>query len=98
MYLKCQIHGKCWKNDAALGENTEDSNNDFKMVISKKFEEFKTYMISELTESVKPFLQTEIHGILKGYKDQLENVTSIVEMLQEHVPNLKCKNVACAST
>ena len=68
------------------------------MVISKKFEEFKTYMISELTESVKPFLQTEIHGILKGYKDQLENVTSIVEMLQEHVPNLKCKNVACAST
>ena len=68
------------------------------MVISKKFEEFKTYMISELTESVKPFLQTEIHGILKGYKDQLENVTSIVEMLQEHVPNLKCKNVASAST
>ena len=68
------------------------------MVISKKFEEFKTYMISELTESVKPFLQTEIHGILKGYKDQLENVTSIVEMLQGHVPNLKCKNVACAST
>ena len=68
------------------------------MVISKKFEEFKTYMISELTESVKPFLQTEIHGILKGYKDQLENVTSIVEMLQEHVLNLKCKNVACAST
>ena len=68
------------------------------MVISKKFEEFETYMISELTESVKPFLQTEIHGILKGYKDQLENVTSIVEMLQEHVPNLKCKNVACAST
>ena len=68
------------------------------MVISKKFKEFKTYMISELTESVKPFLQTEIHGILKGYKDQLENVTSIVEMLQEHVPNLKCKNVACAST
>ena len=68
------------------------------MVISKKFEEFKTYMISELTESVKLFLQTEIHGILKGYKDQLENVTSIVQMLQEHVPNLKCKNVACAST
>ena len=55
-------------------------------------------MISELTESVKPFLQTEIHGILKGYKDQLENVTSIVEMLQGHVPNLKCTNVACAST
>ena len=85
-----------WKNvgksDANLGENTEDSNNDFNMVMDKKFEEFKTYIISELTESMKHIVQTEIQGILKGYKDQLERVTSTVEILQQHVSNLKREN------
>ena len=80
------------KSDTTLGENTEDSNNDINVVMDKKFEEFKTYIISELTESVKHILQTEIHGILKGYKDQLEKVTSTVEMLQQHVSNLKREN------
>ena len=80
------------KSEANLGENTEDSNNDFNMVMDKKFEEFKTYIISELTESVKHIIQTEIQGILKGYKDQLERVTSTVEMLQQHVSNLKREN------
>ena len=80
------------KSDTTLEENTEDSNNDFNMVMDKKFEEFKTYIISELTESVKHILQTEIHGILKGYQDQLEKVTSTVEMLQQHVSNLKREN------
>ena len=80
------------KSDTTLEENTEDSNNDFNMVMDKKFEEFKTYIISELTESVKHIIQTEIQGILKGYKDQLEKVTSTVEMLQQHVSNLKREN------
>ena len=31
------------KSDATLGENTKDNNNDFNMVVNKKFEEFKTY-------------------------------------------------------
>ena len=48
------------KSDATFGENTEDSNNDFNMVMDKKFEEFKTYIISELTESVEHIIQTEI--------------------------------------
>ena len=56
------------KRDGTFGENTEDSNNDFNMVMDKKFEEFKTYIISELTENVKHIIQTEIQGILKGYK------------------------------
>ena len=85
-----------WKNvektDATPRENIEDSNNDFNMVMDKKFEEFKTYIISELTESVKPIIQTEIHGILKGYKGQFEKVTSNVGMLQQHVSNLKREN------
>ena len=80
------------KRDGTFGENTEDSNNDFNMVMDKKFEEFKTYIISELTESMKHIVQTEIQGILKGYKDQLERGTSTVEMLQQHVSNLKREN------
>ena len=64
------------------------------MIMNKKFKEFKTYIITELTESVKHNIQTEIHdhGILKGYKGQLEKVTSTVEMLQQHVSNLKLEN------
>ena len=81
-------------SDATLGENTKDSN-DFNMVMNQKFEEFKTYIISELTEKVKHITQMEIHGILKGYKDQLEKVTSTVEMLQQHVSNLKRENQFC---
>ena len=82
-----------WKNvgksDTTLGENLEDSNNDFNMVMDKKFEEFKTYIISELTESVKHILQTVIYDILNSYHDQLEKFTSTAEMLQQHVSNLK---------
>ena len=93
MYLKCQTYGKnVGKSDTTFGENTENSNNDFNMVMDKKFEELKTCTISELTESVKHIIQTEIQGILKGYKDQLERVTSTVEMLQQHVSNLKREN------
>ena len=40
-------------------------------------------MISELTESMKHIIQTEIQGILKGYKDQLEKIASPVEMLPQ---------------
>ena len=40
------------------------------MVMGKKFEEFKSYIIREITESVKHVIQTEIHGIVKSYKDQ----------------------------
>ena len=87
------------KSDATLGENTEDSNNDFKMIMDRKFEEFKTYIISKLTESVKHIIQTEIHGILKGCKDQLENVTSIVSSchvtyaFQGHFTLYSCLNI-----
>ena len=50
------------------------------MIISKKFEEFKTFINSKLTQSVK------------SYKPQLEKVTSNVKMLQQHVSNLKREN------
>ena len=41
---------------------------------------------------MKHIIQMEIHSILKGYKDQLEKVTSTVEILQQHVSNLKREN------
>ena len=50
------------------------------MITNKKSEEFKTFINSKLTQSVK------------GYKRQLEKVTSNVKMLQQHVSNLKREN------
>ena len=41
---------------------------------------------------MKYIIQTEIYGILNGYNDQLEKVTSTVEMLQQHVSKLKREN------
>ena len=51
------------KSDATLGESTKDSTNDFNRIMDKKFEEFKTYIISELTESVKHIIQAEIMAL-----------------------------------
>ena len=79
------------KSDTIHGENTEDINH-FNMIMDKKFEEFKTYIISELIESVKHIIHMEIHGILKDYKDQLKNFNSTVEMLQQYISNLKREN------
>ena len=54
------------KSNATLGENTEDSTNDFNMIMDKKFEKFKTYIASKPTESIKLIIQAKIHGILKA--------------------------------
>ena len=80
------------KSDSTHKENTADSTKDFNMVTDMELEEFKTHIIRELTESVKHIIQTEIYGILKGYMDQWEKVTSTVETLQQHVSNLKHEN------
>ena len=57
-------------------EKTEDSTNDFNMIMDKKFDEYKTYIIK--------LKQMGIQDILKGYKDQLEKVTATAEILQQH--------------
>ena len=41
---------------------------------------------------MKHIIQMEIHGILRGYTEQLEKVTSTVEMLQQHVSNQQREN------
>ena len=43
-------------------------------------------------ESVEHIIQTEIQGILKAYKGQLEKVTSTAEILEQYVSNLKCES------
>ena len=58
---------KTWRRKN--GKNTEDSTNDLNMFMGKKFEELKTSVICDLTESMKRIIQTEIQGIPKGYKD-----------------------------
>ena len=73
IYL-CMIHYTKYtenveKSDATFRENTVDSTNYFNMIVDKKFQEFKTYIIGELTESAKHIIHTEIYGIVKGYRD-----------------------------
>ena len=38
------------KNGTPLMEKTEDSTNDFTMIMDKKFDKYKTYIISELKQ------------------------------------------------
>ena len=73
IYL-CMIHYTKYteiveKSDATFRENTVDSTNYFNMIVDKKFQEFKTYIIGELTESAKHIIHTEIYGIVKAYRD-----------------------------
>ena len=80
------------KSDATHAENTEDTVSDCNMIMDKILEEFKTYIITELTQNVKHIIPTEIQGILEGYKEQLKKFNSTVEMLQQHVSSLKREN------
>ena len=68
------------KSATAHGENTWDFTSDFNVVMEEKFEEFKSFIFSKLTERMKVIIQREIQGILKDYKDQLEKVTSTTEI------------------
>ena len=69
------------KSATTHGENTGDSTSDFNVVMDEKFEEFKSFTFSKLTERMKNIIQMEVQGILKGYMDQLEKVTSTIEIL-----------------
>ena len=77
----------------AHNDNTEVSNDDFKTMIDKKLNELKSTIISELTKNLKVLIQSEFHNIIQAYKDQLEEVRSTVEMLQQLVTNLKQENL-----
>ena len=72
-------------------DNNQVSNDDFNTVIDKKLNEFKSSIISELIKNMKVLIQSEFQNTTQKYKNQLEEVSSTVTMLQQHVTNLKRK-------
>ena len=61
-------------------------------MMNKKLNEFKSSIISELIENMKVLIQPEFQNTIQKYKSQLEEVSSTVAMLQQHVANLKQEN------
>ena len=73
-------------------DNSEVSNDDFNTMMDKKLKEFKSSIIGELIENMKVLIQPEFQNTIQKYKSQLEEVSSTVAMLQQHVANLKQEN------
>ena len=61
--------------------------------MDKKLNEFKSSIISELIENMKVLIQSEFQNIIQKYMNQLEEVSSTVAMLEQHVTNLKQGNL-----
>ena len=72
-------------------DNSQVSNDDFNTMIDKKLNEFKSSIISELIKNMKVLIQSEFQNTTQKYKNQLEEMSSTVTMLQQHVTNLKRK-------
>ena len=81
------------KSAAAVhDDNNEVSNDDFNTMMGKKLNEFKSSIISELIENMKVLIQSEFQNTIQKHQNQLEQVSSTVAMLQQHVTNLKQEN------
>ena len=61
-------------------------------MMDKKLNEFKSSIIGELIENMKVLIQSEFKNTIQNCKNQLEEVSSTVAMLQQHVTNLKQEN------
>ena len=72
--------------------NNEVSNVHFNTMMDKKLNEFKSSIISELIKNMKALIQSEFQNIIQKYKNQLEEMSSTVAMLQQHVTKLKQEN------
>ena len=73
-------------------DNNEVSNVDFNTMMDKKLNEFKSSIISELIKNMKALIQSEFQYTIQKYKNQLEEMSSTVAMLQQHVTKLKQEN------
>ena len=81
------------KSAAAVhDDNNEVRNDDFNTMMDKKLNEFKSSIISELIKNMKVLIQSEFQNTIQKYQNQLEQVSSTVAMLQQHVTNLKQEN------
>ena len=73
-------------------DNNEVSNVHFNTMMDKKLNEFKSSIISELIKNMKALIQSEFQNTIQKYKNQLEEMSSTVAMLQQHVTKLKQEN------
>ena len=81
------------KSAAAVhDDNNEVSNDDFNTMMGKKLNEFKSSIISEFIENMKVLIQSEFENTIQKHQNQLEQVSSTVAMLQQHVTDLKKEN------
>ena len=76
----------------AHDDNNEVSNDDFNTMMDKKLNEFKSSIISELIGNMKVLIQSEFQNTIQKYKSQLNEASSTVAMLQQHMTNLKQEN------
>ena len=76
----------------AHDDNNGVSNDDFNTMMDKKLNEFKSSIISQLTEDMKVLIQLQFQNIIQEYKNQSEEVSSTVAMRQQHMGNLKQEN------
>ena len=58
-------------------------------MMNKKLNEFKSSIITELIKNMELLIQSEFQNIIQEHKNQLEEVSSTVAMLQQHVTSLK---------
>ena len=77
---------------AAHDNSNEVSNDDFNTMMDKKLNEFKSSIINEFIENMKVLIQSEFQNTIQKYKSQLNEASSTVAMLQQHMTNLKQEN------
>ena len=62
-------------------------------MMDKKLNEFKSSIITELIKNTELLIQSEFQNIMQEHKNQLQEVSSTVAVLQQHVTSLKQKNL-----
>ena len=81
------------KSEAYVHDDNNEVNNDnFNAIMDKKLNKFKSPIISELIKNMKVLIQSEFQYTIQKYQNQLEQVSSTVAMLQQHVTNQKEEN------
>ena len=61
-------------------------------MMDKKLNEFKSFIISELIKNMKVLIQSEFENVIQKCKNQFEEASSTLGILQQHLTNLKLEN------
>ena len=61
-------------------------------MMDKKLNEFKSFIISELIKNMKVLIQSEFENVMQKCKNQFEEASSTLGILQQHLTNLKLEN------